>query len=215
MRYDVLKKIKELQGSSESVTTSSGKLAKIIGMSQQSSSRIIIGLVRSGYIVRDFERRMQRLRVTELGLKVLYEEVVSLNRALGLMSLVKIAGSVFSGLGEGKYYLSREGYKIQFVEKLGYVPFAGTLNLKVMKNDWNKLVLLRQSPGIHIDGFSAEGRSFGPVKAFPARIEGISGAIIMPERTVYTDVMEAISSEYLREKLHLKDGSVVTAEIRI
>ena len=33
---------------------------------------------------------------------------------------VRFTGTVQSGLGEGRYYLSQPGYVVQFAERLGY-----------------------------------------------------------------------------------------------
>jgi hypothetical protein len=38
-------------------------------------------------------------------------------------------GKIASGLGQGQYFLTREGYSRQFLERLGFVPFPGTLNV--------------------------------------------------------------------------------------
>ena len=40
-------------------------------------------------------------------------------------------GRVVGGLGQGQYYISRKGYRHQFIQKLGFVPFPGTLNIKL------------------------------------------------------------------------------------
>ncbi|EQD28896.1 Riboflavin kinase, CTP-dependent, archaeal domain protein, partial [mine drainage metagenome] len=74
---------------------------------------------------------------------------------------------------------------------------------------------LRNSPGIRIEGFATDDRTFGPVKAFRATAGGIECAVIMPERTVHSEIVELISKEYLRERLNLADGSRVSVEIQI
>ena len=38
-------------------------------------------------------------------------------------------GKIASGLGQGQYFISREGYSRQFLQHLGFVPFPGTLNV--------------------------------------------------------------------------------------
>jgi riboflavin kinase len=38
-------------------------------------------------------------------------------------------GKILSGLGQAQYFLTREGYSRQFVEKLGFTPFPGILNV--------------------------------------------------------------------------------------
>jgi CTP-dependent riboflavin kinase len=44
---------------------------------------------------------------------------------------VTLEGTVFTGLGEGAYYISKETYLKQLTEKLGFEPYLGTLNLKL------------------------------------------------------------------------------------
>jgi len=64
-------------------------------------------------------------------------------------------GRVVGGLGQGQYYISRKGYRNQFFQKLGFVPFPGTLNIK-LDEPFN--------PGPHqilIEGFREEERSLG------------------------------------------------------
>jgi riboflavin kinase len=120
-------------------------------------------------------------------------------------------GIVFSGLGEGAYYISQPGYKKQFIEKLGFEPYAGTLNLRVRKEDQEEVRLLEASPFTLIEGFKNGNRSFGPAKCFRGEIaDKVEGALIFPVRTHYAgDVVELISPQYLRRQLHLKDGDEV------
>jgi len=39
--------------------------------------------------------------------------------------------------------------------------------------------------------------------------------VIVPNRSHYSDVVEVISKDYLREKLKLRDGDEVAVEIRL
>lgn len=213
--YQALKEIKKIAGKSNTVTVSSSELGERIGMSQQSASRFILMLVEDGCLTRTMDDRKQSLKITEKGLNVLYSELSSLLKILGMESQVQIPGKVFSGLGEGRYYISRKNYIAQFQVKLDMIPYLGTLNLKVDQTNWDQLRRLRSAEGIHIDGFRTEDRTFGDVKAFRARINGIKGAVIMPERTVYTDVVEIISETFLREALDLNDGDEVLVEVEV
>ena len=118
---------------------------------------------------------------------------------------VRVRGKVAPGLGEGKYYISREGYRRQFSEKLGFEPSPGTLNLKLQEP-----FTLHDSDYIEIEGFSEEGRSFGGCICRPVRIGGIRGAIVRPERTGYpSTLLELIAPVKLREALGLSDGDEV------
>ncbi len=68
--------------------------------------------------------------------------------------------------------------------------------------------------GIKIEGFKTKERTFGEVKAFKCRINGIGGAIVIPQRTHYPkNVIEIIAPVKLREVLGLKDGDWVEVEV--
>jgi len=114
-------------------------------------------------------------------------------------------------MGEGAYYVSQGGYKQQFITKLGFEPYPGTLNLRVRKEDQEEVRLLGASPFILVEGFTDGGRSFGPAKCLLSKIgDKIDGALILPVRTHYSgDVVELLASTFLREQLQLKDGDKV------
>ncbi len=123
------------------------------------------------------------------------------------MNFNKIHGKVAAGLGEGQYYISVEGYKNQFIQKLGFEPYPGTLNLKLAE----PLAFARAFRGsIRIEGFRDENRTFGECRCYPVKINGIKGAIIRPERSSYpADLVEVIAPVNLRETLCLSDGDEV------
>lgn len=213
--YYALKIIKERAGSRNHVSISSGELADGMCLSQQSASRVLIRLEEGGYISRTFHNRKQRIVLTDSGLDILYRELGSLSKILNLDSTISISGIVQSGLGEGRYYISRKSYIIQFQDKLGFIPFLGTLNVKISPAFESRLRRLRSSPGIHIDGFQTEDRTFGPVKVFHASVNGEKCAVIFPERSVYTDVIELISEKYLRGEFSLNDGDPIEVSVDI
>ena len=113
-------------------------------------------------------------------------------------------GRVVGGLGKGQYFISREGYRSQFFQKLGFVPFPGTLNIKLDE---------AFNPGpdqIRIEGFREEERTFGKCKCYKIKLNGLEAAIIRPERSSYPlDLAEVISPHRLREALKLEDGDAV------
>lgn len=211
--YYALKIIKTRSGARNHVTMSSGELAEGMGLSQQSASRILIKLVEEGLITRTFQNRRQRVTITDDGLEILYKEMGSLSKILNLDSSITLSGNVQSGMGEGRFYISRKFYIVQFQEKLGFIPYLGTLNIKILPSFESPLRRLRSSPGIHIEGFETDDRTFGPVKVFNANLNGHNCAVIFPERTVYTDVVEIISDKYLRGEFELNDGDQVTVSV--
>jgi len=122
-----------------------------------------------------------------------------------------IVGEVVSGVGEGKYYV--EQYKERIREYLGFSPYPGTLNILVVFPKTIYEALYNVEP-ITIPGFSKGGRTFGDVKAYKVRINGINGAIVVPSRTIHPPkIAEIIAPTCLRKKLNLKDGSKVKVEV--
>ncbi|MCL6090604.1 MAG: DUF120 domain-containing protein [Candidatus Thermoplasmatota archaeon] len=211
--YRALKAIKSISGSKTQTSLSSSELAAFMNVSQQSASRMILQLLKNGYISRQMNGRKQEISITEKGVGILIKEYTDLGLLLEKPSRMRLSGTVQSGLGEGRYYISRKFYIVQFQEKLGYIPFLGTLNLKIKPDSELALRRLRSMDGIHIDGFVAEDRSYGPVKAFLCQINGVQCAVIFPERSVYSDVLEIISPIYLRERLGINDGDQIVVDV--
>jgi riboflavin kinase len=165
-------------------------------------------------IERSLTKDGQFIVITEKGMQMLYKEYLDYKKIFEKEGRIKIRGRVFSGVGEGRYYVSLEGYKKQFIEKLGFDPYPGTLNIKILKEEMYFRRRLDEDEGILIKGFSTEDRTFGDVKAFKCRVDGIDGAVVIPQRTHYPpDILEIISSKKLRDELELEDGDVVEVEV--
>ena len=112
------------------ITTSS--LGKSIKKSQQAASKHILELENGGFIDRVMTGRQLSVKITQKG----YSELVKLHSVLGSSlgssdSYLELNGVVISGLGEGAYYMALNGYTKQFKTKIGYIPFPGTLNVKL------------------------------------------------------------------------------------
>ena len=207
-----LYKLIEVGAYPDEVIFTTTELAKLLGTSQQTASRHLIELEKLGLIHRVRLGRRESIKITETGIKHLDKMFITLKRAFEMKKAETIfEGTVFSGMGEGAYYVSQEAYKQQFVSKLGFQPYPGTLNLRVRKEDQEEVRFLEASPFILIEGFTDGGRSFGPAKCFLTKIaEKVDGALILPVRTHYSgDVVELISPKFLREQLHLKDGDTI------
>jgi riboflavin kinase len=207
-----LYKLMDVGAYPDEVIFTTTELAKLVGTSQQTASRHLIELEKKGLIHRVRLGRRESIKIMPPGAKQLDSMFLTLRRAFELKKTELVfEGSLFSGLGEGAYYMSQDGYRRQFVEKLGFSPYPGTFNLRVRKEDQEEVRLLEASPFILIEGFTNGNRSFGPAKCFQAKIaDKITCALISPVRTHYEgDVVEIISSEYLRKALHAKDGDVV------
>lgn len=127
---------------------------------------------------------------------------------------VNIKARVFSGLGEGEFFVNLYAKNIR--KALGFTPFPGTLNLKVEELYVDALsnTLSRIDP-IIIEPPMVPGMRLGRVLAYPALLNcTVKVFIVRPEITVYkSDVIELIAEVKLRDLLNLTDGSEVLVTI--
>ncbi|MEM0254041.1 MAG: DUF120 domain-containing protein [Candidatus Bathyarchaeia archaeon] len=213
-----LVKLAEMGAHRRAAKVSTEFLARKLGVSQQSASRNLIELERIGWINRTATPEGSLIKITEAGVKEL-KELYSRLRFLMESSYppsVTLEGIVFTGMGEGAYYVTRDHYRKQFIEKLGFDPYPGTLNLKLTTDyDVKTFSELKAYPAIEIEGFSDENRTFGPVRCYPAIVENkVKGAVVSAMRTHYNStVVEIISPVCLRKHLSLKDGHKVKVEV--
>ena len=191
----------------------SGELGAQLGVSQQAADRYLVRLAKLGLVGRSLAQRRQRLTLTPPALELLRKRYHTYRRIFEGPARVRFDGTVTSGLGEGRYYLSQPGYVLQFSERLGYSPYPGTLNIRVPAADLVRVVSVKEWKGIRIDGFQASGRTFGGATCYVAHLSGRSCHLIVPDRTSHKDVVEFIAPEFLRGALTLKDGDTVDVEI--
>lgn len=210
---EILKQLAKIGGLHDYVYTSSGELAAKIGVSQQTASRKILELLDAGLIVRRMGTRKQLIRLSPPGVEVLRKEFADYRALFQSGEQVHVRGKVAAGLGEGRYYISREGYRKAFSRLVGFDPYPGTLNIEVDPLDREKVSELKDVDGLLIEAFESEGRTFGAVKCFRAELMGVEAAAIFPLRSHHANVLEIISPHHLRERLGLKDGAEVQVRI--
>ena len=218
--FFTLFKLAELGASSRTVKVSTEYLAEKTGASQQTASRHLITLEKMGWIKRTVTPEGCLTKITPQGvakLKKLYSELRLIFESAYPPSIT-LEGTLFTGLGEGAYYVTKEGYRKQFMEKLGFDPYPGTLNLKLTSEyDIKSLSELETYPAVTLEGFEDESRTYGSVRCYPAIINNKEkGAVINALRTHYgQSVIEIVSPTCLRSRLKLKDGNKVKVEILI
>lgn len=213
-----LLKLAEMGAHRRTAKISTEYLAKKMGSSQQTASRYLIELDKMGLIERTITTEGCLIRITDSGVQELQRLYTSLRFLMeaAYPPSITLEGTVFTGLGEGAYYISKEQYRKQFIEKLGFDPYPGTLNLKLTTDyDIKTRTELEAYPAIEIEGFLAEDRTFGPVKCYPLTIENkVKGALISALRSHYdASVLEIIAPVPLRKHLKLKDGHKVKVEV--
>ncbi|MCL1984703.1 MAG: DUF120 domain-containing protein [Methanomassiliicoccaceae archaeon] len=204
-----LRKIALLGGINNYVAVSSRELGIALDMSQQSASKRILELLDEKYLIRDIGARRQRIKITETGVDELKKEYNEYRRIFELTNNVTLHGKIASGMGEGGYYITQKQYMDQFFNKLRFRPFEGTLNVKVAKEDLDRLEVIKSMPGYIIDGFEKDGRTFGRVIAYRAKIHNLDCAIVVPERSHYEDMLELVCKFHLRRTLSIGDGDNV------
>ncbi|MCS7124914.1 MAG: DUF120 domain-containing protein [Candidatus Bathyarchaeota archaeon] len=213
-----LLKLAEMGAHRRTAKISTEFLARKLGVSQQSASRHLIELERKGWIKRTITPEGCLVQIAESGLNQLKKLYANLRFLMetAYPPSVTLEGVVFTGMGEGAYYTSRDHYRRQFMEKLGFDPYPGTLNLKLLSDyDVKTRLELEAYPSIEIEGFKSEDRTFGPVKCYPAIIENkVKGALVAALRSHYdASVVELIAPICLRKNLNLKDGNKVRVEV--
>ena len=115
-------------------------------------------------------------------------------RGMRTRTLMRLTGTVSSGLGRAHIFMAQDHYQEQFKLILGDVAWPGTLNVQVSGEDLVSYVALRSYSGVdtldidekikikaadidlsniesqRIRGFLREGRSFGGATAFDGTI---------------------------------------------
>ncbi|MEM1964555.1 MAG: DUF120 domain-containing protein [Candidatus Caldarchaeum sp.] len=212
LREKVLIYLAEMGAITNSLKITTPILSKQFGTSQQSASRLLIILERDGLIERRVVGRTSYVKLTKKGVSRLLDLYLSLKMVFEKPVKIVMEGRVFSGYGEGAYYMSLPGYVKQMKEKFGFIPYPGTLNVSLLSKDSieNRLFLQRHA-NMEISGFRDEKRTYGSVKAVNVLINDTEPAVmVFPERTLYdSSVAELVAEVNLREKLGLKDGSLV------
>ncbi len=214
--YDELATLKlvALAGALEGQTTvTCSDLAERLDASNQTASRRLQRLEDANYLTRELSGEGQRIALTDDGKQALQREYVEYRRLFEGNNDVTLHGTVTSGMGEGRHYISLSGYMEQFRDRLGYEPFPGTLNVDLSDESVRKRARMDSIDPVEIDGWETDDRTYGPAYCWPATVETPVGDryegthVIAPERTHHgDDQLELIAPEKLRETLELEDG---------
>jgi riboflavin kinase len=122
-----------------------------------------------------------------------------------------VKGFVTNGKREGGYFLLKEGYARQFREKLGFVPFPGTLNIRT-----DEEVPFKEPSGV-LESFSEHGKMYGKVTFYLTSLRHddkvVRCYIVRPSMAKEKGIIEIVHEQNLRELLGLEDGDAVELEI--
>jgi riboflavin kinase len=198
-------------------------LADRLDASNQTASRRLQRLEDADYVEREMTGGGQLVAVTETGERALQREYADYRRLFEGAADVVISGSVTSGMGEGRHYISLPGYMRQFRERLGYEPYEGTLNVDLDDESVRARARMDALDPIDIDGWADEDRTYGPAYCWRACVERADSDdatrydrahVIAPERTHHgEDQVEVIAPDRLRDELALEDGDTITIHV--
>jgi riboflavin kinase len=214
----MLLKLSELGAYRRITKVSTDFLAEKLEISQQTASRYLIELERKKWIKRNITPEGSLVKIDDEGTRELFKLYSNLKLIVETVypPSITLEGNVFTGLGQGAYYISNENYRKQIVEKLCFEPYPGTLNLKLTSDyDIKTRMEIEVYPAIEIEGFKNIDRSFGLVKCYPAIIDNkVKGALVIATRSHYdTSVVEIMAPVSLRKQLKLKNGHKVKIEV--
>jgi len=201
-------------------TVTCATLADRLDASNQTASRRLQRLEEAGAVTRELLGDGQQITVTDDGERALRGEYEQYRRVFEQRDAVRLSGFVTSGMGEGRHYISLPGYMEQFIEKLGYEPFAGTLNVDLTDESVRTRADLTAMEPITIEGWEDDERTYGPAYCYPASVTGSDSVyepahVIAPERTHHDeDQLEIIAPVKLRDELGLTDGDELTIHVQ-
>ena len=128
------------------------------------------------------------------------------------MQKIKLAGTIYSGAGQGKKFISLPWVKEQLIGKLGLCPYSGTLNIHLTKESLPPKKQLETLHGIVINPEAG----YFPGLLIKAKINNLECYIVIPKVPNYpADVLELVAPVNLREQLKLSDGDCVRVEVTV
>lgn len=121
-----------------------------------------------------------------------------------------LRGKVVTGVGQGSFFAGLDWVKKQCLDKIGFDPWPGTLNLEVFEVDIPILEEFWQGKCVTL---SPPNPDFCEGKCVKLQIGEIPIALVVPEEKVRihgTQIIEILAPVKLKDKLNLSDGDTVT-----
>lgn len=106
-------------------------------------------------------------------------------------------------------------YREQFTQKLGFVPYRGTLNIRLSARSAKLFDQIKEKEGVLIKGSGRGKKALEMARCYRAELRGIKCALVIPKMSRHIGVAEIISTERLRSALKLKDGSRIRVSVEV
>ena len=126
---------------------------------------------------------------------------------------LKISGKIISGSGQGAFFTQLDWVRSQCLNKLGFAPWPGTLNLQIAADCVDEIEDLKVKSGLEL--ISPDSK-FCSGYLLPISIKSIPAAIVFPADDVRVhskDIIEIIAPEMLKDALNVEDGDLVYVKI--
>jgi phosphoglycolate phosphatase-like HAD superfamily hydrolase len=123
---------------------------------------------------------------------------------------IKVKGELYSGLFKGEYFTQLDWVKRKMIEKVGFEPFPGTVNLRVSMEDFAFFIAIKDEGEILIP----PSPQFCEAKLLKVNMNGIDAAAIFPEKKVwsYVDTLEIMAPVFVRKTLGVRDGDILIVD---
>ncbi len=126
---------------------------------------------------------------------------------------LKISGKIISGAGQGAFFTQLDWVKEQCLQKLGFEPWPGTLNLEISGDRLNAIEETKEKDGLEL---ISPDSNYCSGHVMPVSINGLPAAIVVPAEDVRVhaeNIIEIIAPEMLKQALDVKDGDWVTVSM--
>jgi CTP-dependent riboflavin kinase len=124
-----------------------------------------------------------------------------------------ITGKIVSGVKQGAFFTQLDWVQEQCLEKLGFEPYPGTLNLEIAEEKLSIIEALLQRNGIDL---IPPNSNFCLGQAVAVSVGGKPAAIVLPAEEVRIhakNIIEIISYLKLKDALNVDDGDYVTLRL--
>jgi len=127
---------------------------------------------------------------------------------------IRLTGRVVSGARRAAQFTQLGWAESQCLEKLGFRPYPGTLNIELLPEDLPAFEIIKRNPPMELTPPDA---SFCTAAVIPVSLRNVSGALVIPAEEVRingANVVEVIAPLEVRKALSLKDGDEIAIVIR-